>query len=384
MKPIPVPRSVEPRPAQQPKWWLRSLRLIRRVHLYLGLLLMPWVLLFAITALSFNHPGMWRDLQGSTLSPERVRELVGFQPWDADVIAERVATAMGATPSDAVPSSDAATPSDAAGTGTEAGGVVASPAASSPAPNAPPAERGGYEVVPGSASFHGWALFARPAPEGQRVVILALDRGEAFLSTRPPTSESAKPPFFGERVSLPEHNTEALAKVLEPIHADDLGADAAPLRPHPRIRPELRFLVRDDRGDSWNVVYDLGTGLLDGRPTQEVSSTPTIELLESLHKQHHYPPSFAASSVWALFADLTAITLLFWCLSGLLMWWQMKKLRWVGASLLVLAVVVATLVMTSTAAEITFPPERAEGPTAPGGAPPGAFAQGLVEASRGV
>ena len=147
---------------------------------------------------------------------------------------------------------------------------------------------------------------------------------------------------------------------------------------------ELRFQVRDDRGDSWNVVYDLGTGLLDGRPTQEVSSTPTIELLESLHKQHHYPPSFAASSVWALFADLTAITLLFWCLSGLLMWWQMKKLRWVGASLLVLAVVVATLVMTSTAAEITFPPERAEGPTAPGGAPPGAFAQGLVEASRGV
>src|SRR5690606_6840809 len=172
--------------------------------------------------------------------------------------------------------------------------------------------------------------------------------------------------------------------VLEPIHADDLGADAAPLRPHPRIRPELRFQVRDDRGDSWNVVYDLGTGLLDGRPTQEVSSTPTIELLESLHKQHHYPPSFAASSVWALFADLTAITLLFWCLSGLLMWWQMKKLRWVGSSLLVLAVVGATLVKTSTAAEITFPPERAEGPTAPGGAPPGAFAQGLVEASRGV
>ena len=350
MKPIPVPRSSVETRAQPPKWWLRSLRVIRRVHLYLGLLLMPWVLLFAITALSFNHPGMWRDLQGSTLSPERVRELVGFQPWDPNVIAERVAAGMGAGPSD----------------------------------EAPPQEGGGYALVPDSASFHGWALFARSSAEGQRVVILALDRGEAFLSTRPSTSESSKPPFFGGRVSLPEHNTEALAKVLDPIHADVSGADAPPLRPHPKIRPELRFQVRDDQGDTWNVIYDLGTGLLDGRPIQEVSSAPTIELLEALHTQHHYPPSFAASTIWALFADLTAVTLLFWCLSGLLMWWQMKKLRWVGASMLVLAVVVAALVMSSTAAELTFPPERAEAPTTPSGAPPGAVAHRLIEASRGA
>ena len=31
---------------------------VRRVHLYLGLILIPWLFLYGVTALLFNH-GMW-------------------------------------------------------------------------------------------------------------------------------------------------------------------------------------------------------------------------------------------------------------------------------------------------------------------------------------
>ena len=46
---------------------------------------------------------------------------------------------------------------------------------------------------------------------------------------------------------------------------------------------------------------------------------PFPELLAKLHTTHHYPLSVRATWFWALLADLTAITLVLWALSGLAM-----------------------------------------------------------------
>src|SRR5690606_40753847 len=70
---------------------------------------------------------------------------------------------------------------------------------------------------------------------------------------------------------------------------------------------ELRFVAKDGDGTPWNVVYNLTTGSLDGRPTDEERHAPVVELLESLHKQHHFPANFGPTFYWALFADLTEI-----------------------------------------------------------------------------
>jgi hypothetical protein len=116
----------------------------------------------------------------------------------------------------------------------------------------------------------------------------------------------------------------------------------------------------DPRGQEWNVLYDFGSGKLAGKPTAAPHPGAFVELLESLHKQHHYPPHGGATRFWALFADLTALTLLIWATTGIVMWWQMRRLRVAGAVVLVLAVAVGASVMFSTGAELSFTPTSDE------------------------
>jgi hypothetical protein len=287
--------------------------------MYLGLLLMPWVLLFGITALSFNHPTVGRGLEGKMIPPPKLKELTGFAGWQPNIVARDVVD------------------------GLNAGGPS-------------------YKLDADSARFSGWPLFASDAPGGEEVVILGIDRGMAILTKRDEPPQSAPAPFTGKNIELPHYQLTQLATQLSDLH-EKLGVETSgPLKPHPKIHPELRFVARDEAGTAWNVVYNLSTQELDGRRASEDRHAPFVELLESLHKQHHFPASFGPTFFWALFADLTALTLVFWAISGLFMWWQMKKFRLLGALFLGSAVILASLVMVSTSRDLTFGPERGESP----------------------
>lgn len=297
----------------------RVLRVVRRTHMYLGLLLMPWVLLFGVTALSFNHPTVGRGLEGQMIPPPKLKELTGFEGWRPEVIARDVLNRL---------DTDGAH----------------------------------YDLEGDSARFSGWPLFASDAPGGKEVIILGIDRGMAILTKRDEPQQSAAAPFTGKTVDLPAYRLTQLAEQLQPLHPK-LGIETSgPLRPHPKIHPELRFVARDHKGTTWNVVYNLSTQEIDGRKSSEARHAPFVELLESLHTQHHYPASFGPTFFWALFADLTALTLVFWAMSGLFMWWQMKKFRLLGSLFLGSAVILASLVMISTSRDLTFGPERESEP----------------------
>lgn len=286
--------------------------------MYLGLLLMPWVLLFGITALSFNHPTVGRGLEGRMLPPEELTRLTSFTPWAPENVASDLVSKL---------------------------------------------NQGGqkYRLKEGSARFSGWPLFAREAPGGKEVVILGIDQGRALLTKRESPQSSSPVPFSGDSIKLPQFELSTLAEQLAPIH-DGLGIPiSGPLRPHPKIHPELRLVLEHPNGRSYNAIYNLSTQELSGRLSSEERHAPFVELLESLHKQHHYPPSFGPTFFWALFSDLTALTLCFWALSGLIMWWQMKKFRVLGAFFLGAALILASLVMISTSADLSLGPESPEG-----------------------
>ncbi len=287
--------------------------------MYLGLLLMPWVLLFGITALSFNHPTVGRGLEGQMIPPPKLQELTGFKGWQPEVVAHEVLNRLGS-------------------------------------------EGARYNLEQGSARFAGWPLFASDAPGGKEVIILGIDRGMAILTKRDEPPQSTPAPFTGKVIELPAYRLTQLAEQLGELHAK-LGIETSgPLRPHPKIHPELRFIASDSQGTNYNIVYNLSTQEVDGRKSNEARHAPFVELLESLHTQHHYPASFGPTFFWALFADFTALTLVFWAMSGLFMWWQMKKFRLLGALFLGSAVILASLVMISTSRDLTFGPERSEGP----------------------
>jgi hypothetical protein len=288
------------------------LRLVRRVHLYLGLLLWPFALFFGLTGLSFNHPTVGRGLEVRRFAPETVARRTGFHRWDPRQIAERIVEDLN--------------------------------------------WRGRKYRLDTSERprFSGFPLFLAPVANGKQVLILSLSEGHATLTERPDPPHVERVPFEGERVVLPEYGVAKLADRLNPLLREPDSGAQGPFRAHPEIHPELRFSLAGPDGVAWNVVYDLSTGELSGTPRDSVLRGSVTELLESLHKQHHYPPHADATSAWALFADLTALTLILWAVSGLVMWWQLKRLRFRGAVVVVLAIASSAAVISATAREIRF------------------------------
>ena len=48
------------------------MKVVRRAHMYLGLLVFPWILLFGISGVLFNHPQIGRDFERRSISAEQV------------------------------------------------------------------------------------------------------------------------------------------------------------------------------------------------------------------------------------------------------------------------------------------------------------------------
>ena len=71
-KEAPSPRAEPPRPRRR---YGAVMKFVRRLHMYLGLLVFPWVLLFGASGALFNHPEIGRDIEQRDLSPEELEEI---------------------------------------------------------------------------------------------------------------------------------------------------------------------------------------------------------------------------------------------------------------------------------------------------------------------
>jgi hypothetical protein len=54
-------------------------------------------------------------------------------------------------------------------------------------------------------------------------------------------------------------------------------------------------------------------------------------LLERFHRRRGYATGYRLDTIWAMSVDLGIIAMMFWVLSGLWMWWEMKATRAYGA-----------------------------------------------------
>jgi hypothetical protein len=60
----------------------------------------------------------------------------------------------------------------------------------------------------------------------------------------------------------------------------------------------------------------------------------TNAMLERFHRRRGYATGYALDTVWAVSVDLFIAAMVFWVLSGLWMWWEMKVTRRLGAAAL--------------------------------------------------
>src|SRR5687767_12894724 len=68
----------------------RPMQWVRKAHMYLGLVLFPWVLFFGVTGILFNHPGIGEAVAVRRIDAEHLGKHTGIAPVDTQRIAREV------------------------------------------------------------------------------------------------------------------------------------------------------------------------------------------------------------------------------------------------------------------------------------------------------
>lgn len=331
--PTPPARQEPERPLRK-----RAMHAVRRAHLYFGLFLLPWAVLYGITGFLFNHPTAFSDAPTASFGKG---ELVG-------------------TPMEAPPAP-----------GAIAGQVVA-------ALNERAKDGAKYALVESEkAKYTREFAFATVKADGQDVSVLfdVTNPGGTVRSkaTTPPAKAEEPAPFaIGAAKGAPKGGGKAgrgekgapMGDAPTHTHAPNAFPLDSPL--HERVKeavpvvlartgfpagdvtvtsvPDLSFHMHDG-AKTWRVTYNAMTGTVSGSPAD--SAPPPDELsarrfLTRLHLAHGFPGSQNAKWFWAVVVDAMSFVMVFWGVSGLFMWWQIKATRRWGFLVLLLSAAAAT------------------------------------------
>lgn len=313
---------------------------IRRIHLFSGLFMLPWVLLYGFTALLFNHPTYMADskteIENFSLSNEQEELLPS-----ATILAQQaVATANEKLLSENSPQT--------------------------------------LELAE-----HPNAIFTRQAfgsvenDDRSVGVILNLNNGKGYLRNRSKDpvdkanesedkTEEAAPPTVDEGLKLaidadPSGQFKsAVDDLLEPY---DVDSEKISLRSLPNLEFDavvdgkpvrLRLTQQSSRNRRGGGRPSPSAGETDVEKTKpQYKSELTVvgqnpremsarSFLLRLHMAHGYGVQTNSRWFWAVAVDLMFASMCFWGLSGVVMWWQIKRTRKIGFLLLIASAIVAT------------------------------------------
>ncbi len=319
-----------PIPTGHRRRWIRDvLHWIRRTHLYFGIFLFPWAVMYGVTGFLFNHPLAFSDLKARSFSQSDWSGTDLAKPLSAVEIATDVVEALKKRSPDAA----------------------------------------NYKLVdPDQAAFVQEIVSASVKSEGLQTTLFfdVLGRGGSIhFSPTKDSSSSEKPPFAigvssatGSSGTKKKNNSaEAGSQDVEklmleyplaerykqaiPILLTKLGYATGEVKVG--FIPDLSFHLEAD-GKKWVARYNVLQGSLSGRPIETDPPGERLSVrrfLTKLHKTHAYTYSIGSQWLWAVFVDLMSGVMLFWGVSGLLMWWQIKRTRSAGLLLMIASVVIA-------------------------------------------
>ena len=278
-----------------------ALKWVRRVHLFAGLFMTPWVLLYGVSGFLFNHPDAFPDREVRTAGRAEVAgtPLEGFPT--APELAERVVETLNAR-----------------------------------------AETSAFQLIDRDGATYSRTLFVTATGHGrEHSVRFDPDSGATFIRSTLSTERGHSPWPGGTSLLLTDPPRDRLAQGVPALLAKlGIEADAITVR-NP---PDLNCTIAHD-GKHWRVTYNLQTGKTSARSANDREGRlSTRRFLTGLHLAFTYPSRTDVRWFWAVAVDAMFVSMVFWGVSGLLMWWQMKKLRSWGVATLIVSAAVATAI----------------------------------------
>jgi len=265
-----------PRRRVYQRWVLRA----RRLHLYVGLFLLPWVILYGSTAILFNHPGWFHKRSVQTFDDAVLDETPLRTPPAAAEMAALVHAHL--------------------------------PGALSKPDNI--RWVGSYRLE-GRDDSGRYTAFTDAGGRGVTLYFTPQDAPPAHPLTE--VNEIT--------VSFPMQKDEQMPSLAQAMSAPQMKLTRA---------PTLTFDVTDGEA-RWRVEYNPLNNSLEAESLDIRSTTQTTRsFLTRLHTLHVFPAAYSARWIWALLVDVMGGAMILWALTGLMMWWQLKKLRRIGAAAL--------------------------------------------------
>lgn len=301
-------KSSEPGPiSQRPrKLWSRVMMVVRRTHLYAGLFLLPWVFLFGVTGAMFNHQGLFPRAKFTAVPAEALAESDLSSMESADMIAQKVVDAISA----------------------KADGKTVT------------------LLREGAFEYTGDMLFETWADGSRHVAHISPVTKTAYVSTHPPNENQPKE-LVGEvkNVSVTPAPMGPAKRAAKSVF-EAAGIEAGSIKPIGWTK--LNFLVDVD-GQPARVTYVLKDGHVDVTSYNGSAGMPLRHFFLRLHTTHVMSPYWNGRTFWVIAADIVAVAMVTWGLSGLMMWWQIKRTRMIGAVAILASVVTATWMYWSVA-----------------------------------
>ena len=320
----------------------RAMHAVRRAHLYFGLFLLPWAVMYGATGFLFNHPTAFSDAPSATFGAGELAGTPMESPPKPDAVAAQVIAALNdrakeGKPYTLVEPEKAKYARDFAFATVKAdgqdvsllfdvnnpGGTVRSKQA---APPAKPVETAPFAVAgtapKGGANPKGGGRGERGGKGGEKGIAKGAEKTDATHATH--TGPLALPEPLHERVKA------AVPVVLERTGFPAGDATVTSV-------PDLNFLMSDG-AKTWRVTYNAMTGTVSGAPVDDApppEELSTRRFLTRLHLAHGFPGSQNVKWFWAVLVDAMAFVMVFWGVSGIFMWWQIKATRRLGLIVLV-------------------------------------------------
>lgn len=320
---------------KKPHGWLKmGLLVVRRSHLYLGLLLCPWALLYGMTAYLFNHPSHFSDSNLRSFSSD-VLDQAGFSGVGLpDELAGQVVEGLNERFPDARLTLNSQSP----------------------------------------IRFDGDFFFASARTDTKLVQLLIFRNGSGGSvreQLEQKKDDQPAAPFAISGQSKPASPTAELPAAADdpsrPLKLDK-GIDQGIDRALPEIArqmgysdiagsfkltsvPALEFVAKS-QDTEWRVRYDSLKGTVAASPVDASQLSKQFgwrRYLLRMHTTHGYPGEAGPRFYWAIIVDTMAAVMIFWGLSGILMWWQIKRLRFWGGVTIATSVILASWLFASMA-----------------------------------
>lgn len=325
--PVAAPRPAStPRKRKKKSWWQSLIRqltmLTRRIHLYTGLFMFPWVLMYGFTGWFFNHPSYFTGDQVQRIAPTTLVDgkLAAFPSPDqlaAQVVREINLDSF----------------------------LVDGPQVTLTGSVTPQFDR--YINLNAQSEHQSHRIEIHPVTGHGEVRTTFRDASAETEETTEPIAPLAEV----TRVAIKENPlTIARASVPDLLREMNLEPGTADVG---RFGPKLIFSADVD-GQPCLIRYDLQSGDLMAESPQATTATMDPKRFsQRLHMARGYTPNWGTRTLWAVSVDAMFFSMVFWGCSGIVMWWQIKRTRKLGAVVLLASLVCATWLVVGMHEELS-------------------------------